>query len=213
MRLWKYIRANWPTLTFAQRTEYVLGVSIAVFTALLVIISFCQREDFKSASEKELRPYLYISEFIDDSLYSKGKFDLTVDAWPSVIRFRISNSGQTPAYDVRVAGYALVRDSISRINPMPDPIGISTRSDKQVLPILPREAVPLYCEFKVDTVGFRRTMYVVGKITYDDTFGDSHGMTFCYQYILGNKRRVGNKTIADRDEFYPYPEEYNRETE
>lgn len=104
---WRAFVRIWGELAVEKKIEFGLGLAIVFFTAWMVMVAKGQRDDFVAPSQKELRPYVYLSRFLDDSLYARGVYDLPKGKMPKTISFLLSNSGQTPAYDVHMIGQAI----------------------------------------------------------------------------------------------------------
>ena len=180
----------------SRDTWWNRGVDIALVLATLFLggIATYQAYLSRGSSHKELRPYIAI-EVRTDSLRTNpdGVTEIPVGR---DIEFLISNVGQTPAYNVMVvADYGALDATRDTTNPndidntgiFPEPV-----ITKSVLRKKKLESKRVLVVRNPKLVFWRR-------VTYRDTFGDQHKMTFCFQYFTTQKR------------FFPYPPELNEE--
>lgn len=163
-------------------------------------------DDLRSAKpdytldEKKTRAYMSITE-LPKSLYARGLYRPSKGIIPDTIVFYLKVSmGETPAYNVRAVGNIFYVEDF----PPFDPIRYDTDTCFYPAPMLTKDDRGRFTEFD-GLVKYTpaKVLVLAGKVTYDDAIQIQHMFTFSYQYIFGDRRQ--------RDEFYAYPQQYNRE--
>ena len=179
IRWWTRFRDEKP----GSQALVAIGVIGVLGTSLLVCNGFrqlgMQRDTLDrqiTTSQQQTRAYL--SAFgLPDSL----RFPIE----PSrILNFTIRNSGTTPARKVRIVARWEVRDSITN-----DPATMSMEPLDNGITIGSSVEMSEIAACAGTQASARRSrLFLYGKITYEDVFGDSHLSIFCLDYIFQHQR-------------------------
>ena len=167
---------NWIVVGVRARSgEWLLIVVTFLLFLATVALWLSTRSlvrDAGSTSRRQLRAYL----FIDDTRRTRRG-----DGDPWEVHLQIKNSGQTPAYKVRVfADYRFVDKGDADAFGFPPPIGGGAPSDLgPSQPLLVTKRIPelagqLWDDFKAG----RKVLYVWGRIEFVDAFGAKRWVRF-----------------------------------
>lgn len=120
--------------------------------------------------------------------------ELTTEEPAVSLSVRFTNSGATPAQDVRTNHYSLVAQADFPDDP---PYPMATGSKQVSFTLAAKETRTLFVELPLDSLGLQRTiaeegtLYVYGTASYRDAFGNTHRTTWCSRYAGG----VGDDSI------------------
>ncbi|OGZ07270.1 MAG: hypothetical protein A3C13_02560 [Candidatus Lloydbacteria bacterium RIFCSPHIGHO2_02_FULL_50_11] len=190
----------------ADATETLVWITgvLAFFTALLWVSTNLLVRDANETAKHDLRAYLTAA-------------DGTLGGIPGTTVLRaevaLTNSGRTPAHNVRYAITGALRPS-GEVGTFPEP-DLSTRKQ----PIAPNahwtvgyEFINMIADDLDDVLNDRKWVYVWGRAEYVDIFNRTHTLKFRYRNIVKQvgfdvERRA--RTVAG---WKFYPEEEGNET-
>ena|ERR1017187_7927720 len=145
-----------------------------------------QADLMDDTAKRQLRAYLGISKSL-----VKFTEDGALEA-----QFHIKNTGQTPAYEVKVWRWAIVRE-YPLSGPLPHPAitpirtsGMLSSQDKRII-VAEKFKAPDVVMQAINTP--EAAFFVYGEIAYKDVFGDSY--TLEYRMIYGGP--AGTRTFKD----------------
>ena len=178
------------------RFQTYLGIFGIVGVLGTILYSHLTLRHSSLTTRRQLRAYVSVA--IGQSFNQGGKARLRFEFRPT-----ITNNGQTPAYRLQVASDIRILP-----NPLPDDadLSLTTHGPGSVItlgaqqniytPVIMKGRLSL-AELREVYKGDKRRLYVFGRVTYEDTFGDSHTTHYCFWIGLFVRRRpVWNSTAV-----------------
>jgi len=177
----------------AQTTDrkWLIATAISVFalcaSAASAFYASRQSQTASDTAKRQLRPYINIAPSVGDQDRSR----LNIFEVGKKIRAEVAleNSGQTPAYEVRVvidtkiAPLPLLNnfDFIGRVITERGLVGPHTK----FYPTIESE-IEITDSGHKDVENSKSVVYVYGRVEYTDSFGKNHWTEFCLWYGLFN---------------------------
>ncbi len=170
--------------TKLQKAQYdwnkIVAIStcvMAAFTAALFIATVALWKSGQRHSERELRAYVSVTK-------ASARWFGTIR--PTEAEIEITNSGQTPAYEVSVVTTLDIHQFPRAVyNPSPDQgiPGRGTIGPHIAVDVFPRSKRPLTRDERERIVRGELGVFVFGEITYRDAFGTSRFTQFRTVFI------------------------------
>jgi hypothetical protein len=184
---------KWKDSSIVEKANVCLAVT-AILT--LGIVGWQTYQD-RDLTKRDLRAYLTaLSPVLSDSITA------------TMIRaeFTIQNGGRTPAYEVQdTIRFELVNRRDLEL--IVDPSQYPTSTIKQVIgPSVPitRAMTPNLGtpQNYLNKTPVDDRLFFWGKTTYKDIYGESHWITYCYEYVLLHNKFFAYKKFNDADKAF-----------
>ena len=149
----------------------------------------------KDTEKRQLRAYIVITDF--SVVCPDCGDDTGGPPWPfrNTVRYKVENSGQTPAYHVRntsywitvdeVGPYAVIADDFAYedVNLVEDKfygeIDVGRDKNRDSGGEIKAEAIPIF----KSAVNKEKSLFIYGHVDYCDIFNEPHSTAFCYRYM------------------------------
>jgi hypothetical protein len=164
--------------------------SLLVFGTLVLAVGVVfQIHDARASSERQLRAYIVVMPggVIRQSRRRNLRFEL---------RPVVKNTGQTPAYKVRISGHAVVRSAIlgpdedySADQFGPSPSIMTLGSGQEMISFSVLDHFVSKGDLRSLMRGDRLRLYVYGTVYYEDTFGNERRTNFNYGIVWMPRRQ------------------------
>jgi hypothetical protein len=178
------IKSTWSRFNLLiRRNKGLLSFSLNATTILVAALLLCTTQEqvnlTRKSSEKQLRAYLTITYL--DTIFAQRLLTNKHSGEAIILHYAVRNVGQSPAYRFQT-NCRLVQqdtilqadfDSLAHTNPS-NPIVLNPGVEILDFPTL--EAVHNY--------PLRPRYFFFGVLTFEDTFGATRYVRFCYEYIF-----------------------------
>jgi hypothetical protein len=194
---WKFWQRSSPWWGEHQRLTAHATLLLAVSTVALATFSLIQISDFRDQERRQLRAYIGVA------IGQIEKFTATTLVEGSII---VKNFGQTPAYNIIDTGAAIVPAQFPFIGSLRELLKSNMIPAHAFALLNPTQDLlinivskRLYTDDEISKINDGREwrLYLLGKITYRDAFGEDHYTNFCFDYSAETIRTKQGVDICD----------------